>query len=287
MTSMTNLFGNVSIGQDTSGNIKLSLNGLAIKGPSGYVRFEDGSVVDVPDELIIDGSENFIYRFPVSAGKVDTGDLIITNDDPFHAVFAREAGHAQGQLNVYDPFYETISVYSPRRNIFNLVFFVKAFSLVEELGIGTLGGEEFDEETLRLLPFLSGSGQSSNIWTTLALMRTLRGRSRGRLLGRENLLLLPLLASQGGSAESLQTLLLMQALQEEEEEEEHGERGERGEREGRREQEARREDEGRREQEARHEDEGRREDEGRGGHGGRPEDEGRQPGQRGRPAGRQ
>ena len=208
------LLGGVAIGQDTSGNFKLSFNGLAVKTSDdrfvAYVKEKDPNndhVKDVTD-LIIDGTDSLVFRVPVKAVK--RGDLIITSDTPFVAHFVSNDGDVNGKINVLDP-QGTSTGYTQPANLFRIRFFVKVFTPipVERLGLGTLGEGDFDD---KFLPLLFFSDKTDDSLTKLLLLQALGGKSLGGNAFEGNtLLLLSLL--KGGQSDMLQTLLLTQAFE--------------------------------------------------------------------------
>jgi len=216
------LLGGVSIGQDTSGNFKLSFNGLAVKTPDdrfvAYVKEKEHAndhLLDVTD-LTIDGTDNLVFRVPVKTVK--RGDLIITSDTPFIAYFVLSDGDANGKISVLDPQNSTSTEYTQAANLFRIRFFVKVFTPipVDRLGLGTLGEGDLDD---KILPLLLLSDKTDDSLTKLLLLQTLGGKSLGGNVFESNaLLLLSLL--KGGQSDMLQTLLLTQAFEEEGEEKE-------------------------------------------------------------------
>jgi len=213
----------VSIGQDTSGYFKLSFNGLAVKAPDGrflaYVRDSKDKtkdhLLDV-SELTLDGTDNFIYRIPVPFKKVKRGDLVITSEDPFSAVFARDDADANGQFSALNPEDNTKTEYIQPANLFNIQFFVKVFSpiAVGGLAAGALGGGAFEEKLLPLL--LLGDKKDDGLAKLLLLQGLSGGALGGKALEGNNLLPLLLLSDKGGKSNLLEILLLLQALEGEE-----------------------------------------------------------------------
>jgi len=74
------MFGNVSIGKDTSGNYKLWTGGVAVRtSGSEYVGFErPAGLRDVTCDVITE--LDFIYKVPVKEDDLVDGDLILVKD---------------------------------------------------------------------------------------------------------------------------------------------------------------------------------------------------------------
>jgi hypothetical protein len=153
---------------------------------------------------------------------VQAGDLLITSDDPFHALFVKGKGR-NGTIKAIDPRTSTEVDYIPPTNMFGVRFFVKAISLVEGLG-----GQGADN----LLPLLAlsegglgglglgggaaaggggaaggagGAGGTEDLLGTLLVLQGFGGQAAD--INK----LLPLLLLKG-RGDGLETLLLLQAF---------------------------------------------------------------------------
>lgn len=217
--NLRTIFGGVAIGKDTSGNIKPSVKGLAVKVSDTKFVVRDGdSLLDV-DGFVIDGGDRYVYRMPVKPDQVEAGDLLITSDDPFHALFVKAVGKSKnGTIRALDPRTSTEVDYIPQTNMFGVRFFVKAISLVEGLGGGGA------DNLLALLALSEGGlgGLGGGAAAGAA------GGAAGGAGGDDNLATLLLLQGFGGKAvdinkllpflllkgkgDSLETILLLQAL---------------------------------------------------------------------------
>jgi hypothetical protein len=199
---LKSLVGGVSIGRDTSGNIKVSFVGdrpaLAIRSAGGdfFVREKNG-LRNVTD-LTVDALEGMVLRLPVSS--VQEGDIVILSENPFTAAFVDEVG-TSGQVRVAKTD-GSVTDFDPPANLLGQRFYVKATNLMESLG----GGE--GDKNLLLLMLLLGKGdggtQTDNLLPFLLMQQ---GQGGSGPLG--NPLLLALLL-RGDKGDSLQTLMLMQ-----------------------------------------------------------------------------
>jgi hypothetical protein len=148
---LTTLTGGASIGKDASGDFMLSFAGIAVKTRGGgYVANNGRQMIDVTD-LVIDGSEDYVYRVPTT--EVDRGDLIITSDAPFATLFVQDVQDGGGILGV-DPRTNRVQTYVQPTNIFNFEFFVKV------AGVSDLLSRREDDELSAILTWmlLSGGG---------------------------------------------------------------------------------------------------------------------------------
>jgi hypothetical protein len=203
---LKSIFGGVSIGRDTSGNVKPSIKGLAVKVADGTFVARDGDGFLDVGGFVFDGGEKYVYRLPVSEQQVEPGDLLIMSDSPFQALFVKAM--KDGTIFGLDPTSGSVVEYVPHANMFGLKFFVKAVSLIENLGSG--GAAE-------LLPLLllgdggggmTGSGDGDSGLTTLLLLQSLGGGQAADI----NKLLPLLLLLKDNKGDSLESLLLLQAL---------------------------------------------------------------------------
>jgi hypothetical protein len=206
------IFG-VEIGRDKSGNFALGLNGLAVRTPDDrfVVPYLDGGIARLVDAscLLFSGLDPYVFRFPVLA--VEPGDLIVTADSPFSALFVVEA-HGDFVRGVV-PGTQQLVRYVPPSNIFGQSFFVKVFSIFNLFGGG--GGEG---------PFKGGGGinplffllccggregrQENSLLTALLFSQFAAGGGFGAKGGAANFAPLLALLSVGGG-EDLNPLLLL------------------------------------------------------------------------------
>lgn len=198
--NLQSLLGAASIGKDTTGNFKCSLKGLAVRPLANgkfYARDGDG-LIDATD-LTIDGSEDFIWRWPVR--KPEQGDLLIRSDDPFSVIFVENVEDSATEIEGLDPATSNRVEYCPPTNLLNVHVFVKVISLLDRLPAHIAPAN--------ILPLLlcanKDAGDSSDLLTMLITMQALGGESG------ENALL-PFFLLQGAKGESLQTLLLLQTF---------------------------------------------------------------------------
>lgn len=202
---LKSLFGGVSIGRDTSGNIKLSLGGdrlgLAIRSPEGrfFARGADG-LKDVTD-LTMDAFEGVVVRLPVTSVK--EGDVIVISESPFTAAFVDEVGSG-GHCRVSKTD-GSVTDFEPPANLLGQRFFVKATSLLESFG-DSAGG---DKGLLWMLLLSKGNDGASND-NLLPLLLMQQGMGEGGQLNNPLLLALTLRGGKGGDL--LETILLMQSL---------------------------------------------------------------------------
>jgi len=207
MNLRSSIFGGVSIGKDTSGYVIPSVKGLAVKvSEDRYVARENNQLVDVGG-FIIDGGGKYVYRIPVRRDQVAAGDLLITSQDPFRALFV-DAVEEDGTISGVDPSASVKVEYIRPDNLFNVKFFVKAISLIDGLGGG-------GANNLLMLLALGddigslaggGNGESEDGLTTLLLLQGLGGGA----VDINNLL--PLLLLRGSKGNFVENLLLLRAL---------------------------------------------------------------------------
>jgi hypothetical protein len=204
------IFGDVQIGQDKSGNFKFSIKGLAVRRPDDtFAAFEQdsagGHLVDVTC-LLLDGAE-YVYRFPVQAGQINAGDLIITQENPFYALFViAPPDPTTGHIKGLDVRTSEVVEYVPEVTFLGsqFQFFVKVVSLLD-----AFGGFTGDNNLLLLLLLSqdSGNGMGSDPLTLILLLQALSG---GKTLDIQALL--PFLLLKGKNSDLVETLLLSQSV---------------------------------------------------------------------------
>src|SRR5258708_5651549 len=153
----------ISIGKDTSGNFKLTPEGLAVRTTADgkfFVNKKD-RLLDVSD-LTFDGAENYVYRLPVQRDDVKAGDLIITSENPFGVLFVHSV-HNDGGVKGLDPGIRQEIEYVPPTNVIvDVQLYVKVVSLLDGLVLGT------GSDALLPLLLLGSQGGSANPDDTLA-----------------------------------------------------------------------------------------------------------------------
>jgi len=158
---LKSLFGGVNIGKDTSGNLKPSFTGLAVRDWGGRFISMDSKNETLVDNInfVIGGNESYVYRIPVK--DVNKGDVIIKSDNPFDALFVLEENN--GQITGLNPLTKNRDTYTPPRNLLiqGAQFFIKAVSLVDAIGGGG-GGQDL----LSLILLSDGAATASNGATT-------------------------------------------------------------------------------------------------------------------------
>jgi hypothetical protein len=137
--NLNSILNGVSIGKDTSGNFKLSLEGLAVRTSDGkFLAVKKDRLLDV-SELTLDGADGFVYRLPVQKRDVERGDLIITSENPFSVVFV-DGVENDGSVKGVDPgTHERVEYIPPTNVLVDVHLYVKVVSL--------LGGFAFDKGT--------------------------------------------------------------------------------------------------------------------------------------------
>jgi hypothetical protein len=200
--NVKSMFGGASTGKDVSRYFKLSFKGLAARatpeGPFFAYDHDTKKLIDVTD-LTFDGVENLIYRLPVQSVK--RGDLIITGEAPFGALFVQDVADGKPTGLNLSSITET---YTQPTNVFNIQFFVKVVSLLDGFG-GETGANN-------LLPFLllgnrDNGNKSDDSLTTLFMLQFLGG---GNALDGSSLL--PFLLLSGDKSDGLEKLLLLKGL---------------------------------------------------------------------------
>lgn len=228
----TSIFGGVAIGKDTSGNLKLSVRGLAAQNPNthrfilvGTTGGEKGPI-DVT-ELILPSADKYIYRLPVTADNVMQGDIIVKSDSPFNVIFVDKVDDGGRAVHGVELITSDRVVYLPPATFFGPRLFVKAVSIFDLFGLhhpgtgtsGTAAGTPMgiDPNFLFLLTMGDtgstsvgsggGSGSKNDPLAELLLLQSLAGNRAD--LSR----LIPLLLLRGQGGDSLETILLLQSLQ--------------------------------------------------------------------------
>lgn len=205
--NLTTLTGGVSIGKDDSGDFMLSIAGMAVKTRDGaYIANGGRQMVDVTDG-VIEGSEEYIYRVPAS--DVGLGDLIITSDAPFSALFVQSIEEEKGIRGIrgIDPRTSRMQAYVQPTNIFNLAFFVKV------IGVSDLLTRREDNDLSAILACLllsggsQGQGQGLGLDNPLTIVLLSQALSHGH--GRDDVL--PLLIAMSGTQDSNTLPLLLLA----------------------------------------------------------------------------
>jgi hypothetical protein len=195
------ILGGISVGKDTSGNIKPSIKGLAVKVADGNFLARDGEALIDVGGFVFEGAENLVVRVPVPAEQVGPGDLLVLADDPFQALFVTEVSTAV--IAGLNPQTSTRLEYVPHSNMFGRKLLVKVVSLLENIGTG--GGVD-------LLPLLllgdGGTGGDESSLSTLLLLQSLGGGEQPTDLTK----LLPLMLLKGGNGDGLGSLLMLKAM---------------------------------------------------------------------------
>jgi hypothetical protein len=203
--NLKSIFGGVAIGKDTSGNIKPSIKGLAVRLADGKFVVKDGEgFLDVAG-FVFDGGDKYVFRLPVKEEQIKPDDLLIISDSPFQSLFVTAV--KEGTIIGLDPQTSTIVQYVPPKNMFGITFFVKAVNLL---------GSFADGGTTDVLPMLllsdglgglSGAGAGEDNLSTLLLLQTLGGGQTADMST-----MLPFLLLNGNNGNGLETLLLLQTL---------------------------------------------------------------------------
>ncbi|MDO9714198.1 hypothetical protein [Paracraurococcus lichenis] len=179
---MQAFLGGVSIGKETSGNLKLSFMGdVAVRTPDGkYVVGKNGQIADVT-AFILDGSEKYLLRIPTAKIKAD--DLVVVSDNPFKVISVLEANE-DGRIKGIDLMAGTVVEHAPRAGVilpFGVVpqkVFVKVASLLEAFGaedMTKMGGIE------RMMPLLlfgnaqADGSKKTDLIDTMMMMRMMSG----------------------------------------------------------------------------------------------------------------
>jgi hypothetical protein len=243
------ILGGVAIGKDTSGNLRLSIRGLAARNPHTQrfilVGTADGDKPEPIDvtELILPGAERFIFRLPVAADAVKKGDIIVKSDSPFNVIFVNEVVGEGRALSGVELISSDEVVYLPPATSFGLRLFVKAVSIFDLFGSHHSpdgkarhhgGTPPWIDPSILLLQLLDTAGTTTAGTTTAgtatpdptaAASAPAAPAPRNDLLtelllfqslsGDKNELsrLLPLLLLRGQGGNSLETILLLQSLQ--------------------------------------------------------------------------
>jgi hypothetical protein len=213
------IFG-VEIGRDRSNNfaVGISPNGLSLAVRTANSKFvvpylEDNIARLIDVTCLTVGIDPFVIRLPVQ--EVFPGDLVVTSDSPFSALFVVNA--QQDFIRGVVPGTQELVKYVPPQNLFGFQFFVKAFSLLNAFGGGGSNGGDggdggFGSNVTNILPFLlccgKGEGTKDNsILNALLLSQLFSGQ------GQSNNILPFLFLGEGNlGTSSLDMLLAAQAL---------------------------------------------------------------------------
>jgi len=201
--NLSSILGGTYIGKDTSGNlIPTFVGGVAVQTPDGWFVMKDSKMLDVSD-LILTGTENYVYRIPVDIKNLKPGDLIIKSDNPLDVIFLQEV-EKNGNIRGLDTTSEVVEYTPPINPLFKIRLYVKVISLIDGFGDGKDGNNFLP---LLLLTNRGDLGTGGDALTTLVLLQALSGTAldTNRLLP---FLLLSGTKSDGG----LDSLLLLQAL---------------------------------------------------------------------------
>jgi len=191
------LLGGISLGVDTSGNFRLSPNGIAVRRDNRFYALDEGHLIDVT-EMSFDST---FVRVPASVASLrEKKDVIISSDKPVSALFV--LGVTEGIVDAIDVSASERVEYLPSSNLLlKDRFVVRVAGLVDSKGA----------DILPLLLLSGGIGSSGNeVVTQLLLFKALKNKSS------EADELLPLLLLRGGQArggvEALTQLLLLRSL---------------------------------------------------------------------------
>ena len=125
----------LKFGKVESGLCRLSMNGTAIKTPSGYKTYdvENGTLVNCAD-FVFDIADDMFFVFP--ANDVQKGDLILLDCGPCCVIEKKD-----GQIKVFKYLDSTIAEVVPESYMFlgNTFFFSKIVSLFGNMVDGKSG----------------------------------------------------------------------------------------------------------------------------------------------------
>jgi hypothetical protein len=227
MKAFEKMFGNVSIGKDTSGRVAITPMGMAVKNNEGkWVAYDGTALVDVMDVKF--DIDNVFYRVPTL--EIKAKDVII-NQTGVPVIVSDVTKEAITVVNPYNGMKETIV---PQTNIMGMKFYVKVINLFGD----AFGKMDIMAKPESLLPFMlmsdgdsddmlpmllmSGAlGKGGDMNTMLPFLLMGKGSDKSDMLpfllmgqnGGEMSSMLPfLLMKDGGKDDMFQTMLLMNAM---------------------------------------------------------------------------
>ena len=160
--NISDLFGGVQFGRETSGKFRLTLDvsrGTAVKVDDRYVASDGSRLTDVTP-LALQGTDNLFVRIP--AKTLEKGDLVVTSDNPFRALFVNRVEN--DSVIGLDPWTrQQVTFVGFDVPMLKETLFVKVVGLDEAMNI--------DEEFQPLLPalFAGDTGEHDSVLLALAL----------------------------------------------------------------------------------------------------------------------
>ncbi|HEY7889574.1 MAG TPA: hypothetical protein VIC29_15230 [Steroidobacteraceae bacterium] len=139
--------GGIQLGFDATNNFAVAApSGLAIcrgDGTCVAIDADADALIDVTP-MVIPGVSPCVVRLPVQLESVRRGDLLVTSDSPFSALFVLKAPEGASRIRCLDPFSDEIVTYAPPRSgVLPMTWVVIAISPFSSL----LCGERRHRET--------------------------------------------------------------------------------------------------------------------------------------------
>lgn len=132
--------GGIQLGLDTTNNFVVAPpSGLAICRDDGTcvaIDADADALIDVTP-MVIPGVSPCVVRLPVQLDAVRRGDLLITSDSPFSALFVLKAPDGATRIRCLDPLSDEIVTYAPARSgVLPMTWVVTAISPFSSLLCG-------------------------------------------------------------------------------------------------------------------------------------------------------
>lgn len=191
-------------------NVRLSMQGMAVKTPQGRYNAYDrntNTLTDVTD-FLIEGFGDVFWMMPVAQKAIALGDVIFHNDSP---VIVSAIDEDTNSLTVVDVSRGEMIKKLPQKNVFGMDFYSKLVNVTEDLFKGINGDNPFG-----MFPMLALATKSDNPLMKMMLMNQLMGNgATGLDMSQMNPLMLMAFMGSGdgmGSNDDLMSLLLMTSM---------------------------------------------------------------------------
>lgn len=195
---------NFDFGPCTTGNIRMSMYGLAVKNANGtWVSYnpESKEIIDV-DIFNFDGGK-FLYKMPVAIKDIAPGMVIVHNRK---AMFVIEVGDSG--ITVVDPQAGEEKKILPTKNCFNFNFYTRVVSLFDSFMKSPENAPSAENPFGNMLPIFMMSENSGEFDMNTMLMLSMMGGQDGMDFSK-NPMMMYFLMKDSKNADDLLPLMFM------------------------------------------------------------------------------
>lgn len=156
--NLNNMFGNVGFGSVENDNIRISMNGLAIKNEKGeFVSydFNNETLTDVTPMSFV--AKGMLFKMPTNINELKKGDIIFYNEKPIYVIKVNKGT----ELKVLDPYTAIKKDILLTQNMFGFVFVNKLVSMMDMGGVNPMlfmNGVNNNMEDMMKMALMSNMG---------------------------------------------------------------------------------------------------------------------------------